>query len=87
MNKKDKEDLNKIINGLYFVSDLRIFPNGRKLTLYQSSSLNQIGKLIEVINMAVRMIRDGKKPKKTVRLIRNCRIDIGELIDKFGRMV
>lgn len=79
MKKSTKPLLNEYIHKLEYASQLRCFPNDKDLSLFESSSLNQIGKLLEYIYRIIREIRDGKKPRKEIDMIRNCRIELEEL--------
>lgn len=79
MKKPDKLLLNEYIHKLEYASQLRCFPNDKNLSLFESSSLNQIGKLLEYIYRIVREIRDSKKPRKEIDMIRRCRIELEEL--------
>lgn len=79
MKKPDKLLLNEYIHKLEYASQLRCFPNDKNLSLFESSSLNQIGKLLEYIYRIVRDIRDSKKPRKEIDMIRKCRIELEEL--------
>lgn len=78
MKKPDKLLLNEYIHKLEYASQLRCFLNDKNLSLFESSSLNQIGKLLEYIYRIVREIRDGKKPRKEIDMIRKCRIELEE---------
>ena len=74
MKKKDKQDYNFLLDGLWRASQMRTFPNRRFLLPFESSSINQIGKLLEYIYKIARDIRDRKKPRKEISLLRKCRI-------------
>ena len=69
MKKKDKQDLIKYKDALRFVSNLRIFPNNRKMNLFESTSLNQLGKLLEKLQVYLYNLMEGKKERKILRII------------------
>lgn len=76
MKKKDKGDYNFLLDQLWLASQMRTFPNGRFLLPFESSSINQIGKLLEHIYRIARDIRNRKKPREELSLLRKCRIEI-----------
>ena len=70
MKKKDKTDIDPLITGLRKAQDLRVFPNGRQLTSFESVAINQIGKAVESIWWVLRQIvYENKKPREFLSII------------------
>lgn len=79
MKKKIKWHYNFLLDQLWRASQMRTFPNKRDLLPFESSSINQIGKLLEHIYHIARDIRDRKKPRREINLLRKCRMEIEKL--------
>ena len=79
----DKAELEKLKSNLLLSTQLRTYPNGKKLSLFKSVAYNQIGKCLELICYTFREIKDwNKKPRKLIDIIRNCRIELEQEIRK-----
>lgn len=84
MKLQNQKDLQELMTSVKVASTLRTFPNGRNLTLFESVSLNQIGKLISHIGHILGKIRDGKRPRKALGIIGNASSKLEELLNKEG---
>ena len=74
MKEKDREDLLSLKIALEKASDLRTFPNGREMEMFESVALNQLGKLVEVVVGIIDEIMEGKEPRELVNILREARL-------------
>jgi len=72
MRKEIKEELEKYKESIRFASGLRTFPNGKKMDIFDATSLNQLGKLLENLYLFLNDLTERKKPKKLLEIIGNC---------------
>ncbi len=74
---KDKEEFRKHISNIKLAgSRLREVFDNKELTMFESSSINQIGKLLEYIEAILYDIYSNKKPRKEINILVRCRKEI-----------
>ena len=76
---KDKEEFRKHVTNIKLAGGrLRCAFDNRDLKMFESSSINQVGKLLEYIGAILYDIYENKKPRVEINKLVKCRKELEE---------
>lgn len=82
MKRADIKEYVRLKNALRVASEIREFPNGKKLSIYKSGMLNQMGKLMGNMVVVLCRIERGEQDGELVDFFFNAVKELSRILEK-----